>query len=94
MSNNGFLRLEQVTKNFKDPASDIYFQALRGIDLKIKKGTLSSIIGPSGAGKSTLLRCILKVLEKCAHSTNRTTRPGQLPFGVCHSHNQATKIIL
>ena len=56
MSNkNGFLRLEQVTKNYKDPASDIYFQALRGIDLKIKKGTLSSIIGPSGAGKSTLL---------------------------------------
>ena len=45
-----FIEINQVTKNYKDPASDIYFQALRGIDLRIKEGTLSSIIGPSGAG--------------------------------------------
>ncbi len=56
--NNEFIQLNQVTKNFKDPASDIYFQALRGIDLHIKQGTLSSIIGPSGAGKSTLLNIL------------------------------------
>ncbi|MHA2249297.1 MAG: ABC transporter ATP-binding protein [Candidatus Kariarchaeaceae archaeon] len=53
-----FIRINQLTKNYKDPASDIYFQALRGIDLDIKEGTLSSIIGPSGAGKSTLLNII------------------------------------
>lgn len=58
MSNEDFITINQVTKNYKDPASDVYFQALRGIDLRIKQGTISSIIGPSGAGKSTLLNIL------------------------------------
>ena len=58
MSNEDFIIINQVTKNYKDPASDVYFQALRGIDLRIKQGTISSIIGPSGAGKSTLLNIL------------------------------------
>jgi len=32
-------------------------QALKNIDLKIKKNTVVGIIGPSGCGKSTFLRC-------------------------------------
>ena len=55
---NDFITINQVTKNYKDPASDIYFQALRGIDLRIKEGSISAIIGPSGAGKSTLLNIL------------------------------------
>lgn len=50
-----FIKLDAVTKNYRDPETNIYFQALRSIDLTIEKGTLSAIIGPSGAGKSTLL---------------------------------------
>ena len=45
------IHLDNVTKNYLDPSSGIYFQALRGVDLSIREGTLSSIIGPSGAGK-------------------------------------------
>jgi ABC-type lipoprotein export system ATPase subunit len=56
--NNGFIQLNHITKNYKDPGSDISFQALSGIDLDIKQGSFSSIIGPSGAGKSTLLNII------------------------------------
>lgn len=33
-------------------------QVLRGIDLTIKRGTVTVILGPSGSGKSTLLRSI------------------------------------
>lgn len=58
MNNQSFIHVDQITKNYRDPASNIYFQALRGIDLKIKQGTISTIIGPSGAGKSTLLNII------------------------------------
>ena len=36
---------------------------LKGIDLKIKKGEVISVIGSSGSGKSTLLRC-LNLLEQ------------------------------
>lgn len=32
--------------------------ALRGMDLRVEKGTLISIIGPSGSGKTTLLNII------------------------------------
>ncbi len=32
--------------------------ALKGVDLKIKKGEMVSIMGPSGCGKTTLLNCL------------------------------------
>lgn len=33
-------------------------QALRGVDLTVKRGEVVVVIGPSGSGKSTLCRCI------------------------------------
>jgi D-methionine transport system ATP-binding protein len=38
-------------------------QALKGIDLTVRKGEIYGIIGKSGAGKSTLIRCI-NMLER------------------------------
>ncbi len=40
------------------------FQALRTVNLEIKKGHITSLIGPSGCGKTTLLRCFNRVNER------------------------------
>ena len=46
------LKLEGVRKSFGS------LEVLRGVDLEVKRGTVTCVIGPSGSGKSTLLRCI------------------------------------
>lgn len=43
-------------KTFK--MGDVSVEVLKGIDLKIEKGSFVSIMGPSGSGKSTLLYLI------------------------------------
>lgn len=40
------------------------FQALKGVDVQIKHGQITSLIGPSGCGKTTLLRCFNRVNER------------------------------
>ncbi|ETX12397.1 amino acid ABC transporter ATP-binding protein [Marinomonas ushuaiensis DSM 15871] len=46
------VNLDQVHKYYGD------LHVLKGIDLKINKGEVVSVIGRSGSGKSTLLRCM------------------------------------
>ncbi len=40
------------------------FQALFDVDLKIKRGLITSLIGPSGCGKSTFLRSVNRINER------------------------------
>jgi polar amino acid transport system ATP-binding protein len=35
-----------------------HVQAVKGVDLRVKRGEVVIVVGPSGSGKSTVLRCI------------------------------------
>ncbi len=43
------------------------FQALFDVDLRIKRGLITSLIGPSGCGKTTLLRSVNRINERLGY---------------------------
>ncbi|MEK0418946.1 MAG: Spermidine/putrescine import ATP-binding protein PotA [Pseudomonadota bacterium] len=49
------IELRQVTKRYGDASSPLVVQ---GIDLRIRKGSLTTLLGPSGCGKTTTLRMV------------------------------------
>ncbi|NGX39591.1 MAG: Macrolide export ATP-binding/permease protein MacB [Chlamydiae bacterium] len=51
-----------VTKVYGEGPTRV--DALRGIDLTLKKGELLMIVGPSGSGKTTLISIIAGILEQ------------------------------
>jgi len=55
------IELRNVTKKYYLGESVVH--ALRGVSLKIKRGSYSAILGPSGCGKSTLLH-LMGLLDK------------------------------
>lgn len=56
MSTHNIIEIRGLTKNY--PLGNTTVHALRGVDLDIEAGTITSIIGPSGSGKTTLLNVI------------------------------------
>ena len=58
MQTDTFIKIKALQKKY-----DNGFEALKNIDLDIKKGEFLVIIGPSGCGKSTLLRLIAGLEE-------------------------------
>lgn len=61
------IELQGITKSFGT------LQVLKGIDLRIEKGEVVSIVGPSGAGKTTLLQ-IMGTLDNVSAYNSRIWR--------------------
>ena len=57
----GFMKVENVSRHFRIDDREIV--VLEGVDFKVNKGEIVSIVGSSGAGKSTLLN-IIGALDK------------------------------
>ena len=56
MSEAPLIELEGITKTFGEGAAA--FQALKGVDLTIKRGDFVAVMGPSGSGKSTTMNIL------------------------------------
>jgi branched-chain amino acid transport system ATP-binding protein len=56
MSSDFIIETEDLSKNFKG------FWAVKGVNLKVRRGTIHALIGPNGAGKTTCFNLISKFL--------------------------------
>ncbi len=52
------VKLEMVSKTFRDPKTKAEVHAVRNADFEIQPGELVTLLGPSGCGKTTTLRMI------------------------------------
>ena len=52
------VRLEHISKIYKDPKIGKDFYAVKDADLEIEPGSFVTLLGPSGCGKTTTLRMI------------------------------------
>ncbi|MBT4078299.1 MAG: ABC transporter ATP-binding protein [Gammaproteobacteria bacterium] len=57
------LEINQLRKTYKNG-----FEALKGIDLKVKKGDFFALLGPNGAGKSTCIGILSSLINKTSGS--------------------------
>ena len=58
------------------------FQALRGINVDIRAGSITALIGPSGCGKTTFLRCFNRINERYGNVTTTGEITVQTPAGI------------
>jgi putative ABC transport system ATP-binding protein len=56
MTGETLIELRRLTKTYG--TGEAAFQALRGVDLSIRRGEFVAVMGPSGSGKSTLMNLL------------------------------------
>src|SRR5438094_10417093 len=62
MANDVILETRGLTKEFKG------FVAVKGVSLKVRRGSIHALIGPNGAGKTTCFNLLTHFLEPTSGS--------------------------
>ena len=57
MKENYILEMHDIVKNFPG------VKALKGVQLKVRPGTVHTLMGENGAGKSTLMKCLIGIYQ-------------------------------
>src|SRR4051812_17698362 len=58
--------LALMTRGLSKSYGDV--QALRGVDLEVRRGEIFGFLGPNGSGKTTTIRCLLDLIRPSSGS--------------------------
>lgn len=56
------IKIQNISKKFKEGITGKRVQALEGLDLEIKRGEVFGFLGPNGAGKSTTMKILMNLI--------------------------------
>src|SRR5574344_1094330 len=73
MDSNKIISIENLSISFKTTAGIV--NAIRGVDLEVKRGETVAIVGESGSGKSVTTKAVMGILAK-----NATVNSGKILY--------------
>lgn len=79
------IQVSDLKKNFPKKGKDLW--ALKGLDLKVKKGEIFGILGPNGAGKTTTIYILTTLLKPTSGSARI------MGYDVVRDHQEVRKRI-
>jgi len=76
------IRMKALGKSFQEKQKTV--EALRGLDLEVRRGEFLCLVGPSGCGKTTLLRCLAGIEKPTSGELEIHTekRPDSTPLAM------------
>ena len=72
MTNENFISIINLSKKYKNN-----FEALKKINLNIKKGEIFALLGPNGAGKTTLINIICGIVKASEGTVKVNNSPNE-----------------